>query len=1311
MSDLDKTKESLESKKNQEKDLKWKFIKEFSKTFLAWKDKTLFINEIIKSENITDSKIIKRKLELFQAKSDDVEIKNFDLSKINIFDLKRLVWKDYLKLKNSRLSLRELTLKEFCISSKEFDNNLSEEIYKLSISEIEKLLNSETELSKFINEKIWFELEKREDLFPFNFLWYDDSQKLHILNNLSPQNLRREVVNILNDMSNWRIIDSDIKTLFQTNLFTLDQKQLLIKTYIPNVDLQKLVNFWIYTQDEAENKKKLILEELTKDNGFYIAELEDSLSLSDIKISTNDINLTEESIFSLSQNIWFKNLERNIEELKESIDELKEDKIKNSKTKWPQTLKSVIKELSNNPNIKDIKKFTKGNIFKLTKKDNNWITQELYIKVIDIDEVNKKIILQDIWTWEAISLTEKTEPRELDYFEFLDLSNLDNVSMSFFTNDEIESKVEEWIIDKIDLKQYKKEDLDDINNYPIYKNAFFSSKQDELNHLIDLHNQWMVHDSDLWRLDDIQSFIDDWRVTDETLLDFLNFQELLSELDKIDSGWKNLWLKKWLFLETKDWWVHEISGISDWEIVVRTSWIDEEPIDYETFLMAFKNLDTKRVKKIDNFSEVIDSFKETDNKNWWKLTFEDWKIISNDSNNKEKNKDKVVEYFVSDKEDDIIRVHEISWDNITVSFWERKSDHSGNEKLYIKWANKETFNLNEFKTRILWDSKYNFRPSWETWKKIENEEESSWNKFKSSFLKRLFNRSSILDLLAWSKIFLHSIEESLKKWNDLKAANFALSIWWFLPEELRADLKIKVESEEAESMEKALKWLWSVDSPDAVNRIKWWLSNRDTPEYKKEAGLIFMLSKYGHLTAKWALYEYRWKYLWYEALGWKVWDDFFNEVKNESLSASITFSEEYLVHKLLKKQCWESPFKWHKRRSRLHKEYENKWSSWISDEVEKWYKDASAKRKSSQMIYWWHDEAKWGTTSNAIWWYKKAIERGWELEEMNEWFFCLLYSGAAFDLDQKTYLNARSLWQSGMPIITTRFFSTVPEMKLFNDTVLRLSSIIWEQYPDKFPNIYSDAKEIHEMVENKKWKEKDRLGMTINFWKKYWKVLSNSLYMKHIWDSEFSKTDKTVLLRKDNDPILQEYFNKVREFTWEDAFKKDFMDDACWDAWVSWLDTKKMVVQYLYMDTGGWYRDKNMWPKMWNWISNDIKSTFSKTFSDNPNEDLLLKRKYLRIIFRDLLSGILEVWWFRKDMLMSYNNSSSDIWQDLNSWWVVLQDYMWHSPSNVLAWEADNLIDNAIDNILSWRKVSTWNSFDSILESVKTWVWENLKSK
>jgi hypothetical protein len=48
-------------------------------------------------------------------------------------------------------------------------------------------------------------------------------------------------------------------------------------------------------------------------------------------------------------------------------------------------------------------------------------------------------------------------------------------------------------------------------------------------------------------------------------------------------------------------------------------------------------------------------------------------------------------------------------------------------------------------------------------------------------------------------------------------------------------MKIKVESEEADSMAKALESLKKVDSKDAAKMIDRWITNKNTPEYKKEA--------------------------------------------------------------------------------------------------------------------------------------------------------------------------------------------------------------------------------------------------------------------------------------------------------------------------------------------------------------------------------------------------------------------------------------------------------------------------------------------
>jgi hypothetical protein len=51
-------------------------------------------------------------------------------------------------------------------------------------------------------------------------------------------------------------------------------------------------------------------------------------------------------------------------------------------------------------------------------------------------------------------------------------------------------------------------------------------------------------------------------------------------------------------------------------------------------------------------------------------------------------------------------------------------------------------------------------------------------------------------------------------------------------------------------MDDAVSRLGAIDSSDAVNLIYKRISNKNTEEYKKEAGMIFMMQKYGTLYNK-----------------------------------------------------------------------------------------------------------------------------------------------------------------------------------------------------------------------------------------------------------------------------------------------------------------------------------------------------------------------------------------------------------------------------------------------------------------------------
>ena len=550
-------------------------------------------------------------------------------------------------------------------------------------------------------------------------------------------------------------------------------------------------------------------------------------------------------------------------------------------------------------------------------------------------------------------------------------------------------------------------------------------------------------------------------------------------------------------------------------------------------------------------------------------------------------------------------------------------------------------------------------------------------------------------------MMLDSIEETLKKWNDLHAAQVALRMWKFLPDEIRAELEIKVETAEWSEMDKELEGLGKVDSPIATKRILWWLKNKDTPEAKKEAGLMFMLSKYGVLYAK-KLEVHRWEYLWYQAFGWRVWDALYLEVKAEAEESDVTFSEETLMHRLINRQCKGRLHP--KRRSRLHKEFEWKWKAGIKEEYDKWYSDATNKRTAVDMIRWGMEEAMDGTVPNSIWWFKRAIERWWSLEDMSEWFFSLLYSGVLYNVDQATFLNIKSLWDGEwMPIIMTRFSTQKSDMVLFNKVVLDISKRMQEIYPE-LDGIEKAAQELFDSAQWWKWKERDRIKAAQKFWKDYGTPVSRALNFSKTADGTYSQTDKMIFLEQEDNENFKTYYDKVQWFTKEWTFKKDLMDDACWVVGLTGLNTNQLAKQYLQLSTWGQLKEESVGTKIWDEFMVDIDAINNKRFHKDDEKNIEEKKRYLRDFLKDLFSAFLSnhAW----NALSFYNKTTSDIWQVLHTWDVdLVKDFDWMSSADIYEWRKGwDVINKVINKILSWNTSSgpsLQNPLDKIISSSK----------
>jgi hypothetical protein len=407
------------------------------------------------------------------------------------------------------------------------------------------------------------------------------------------------------------------------------------------------------------------------------------------------------------------------------------------------------------------------------------------------------------------------------------------------------------------------------------------------------------------------------------------------------------------------------------------------------------------------------------------------------------------------------------------------------------------------------------------------------------------------------------------------------------------------------------------------------------------------------------------------------------------------------MYVFIKKQCKDNWYAWIKRRSRLHKAFKGTWPPWVEDEMKTGHVDASDERTPRAMVDGWIGEMMGWTTSNAVWWFQKAIERGWTLEEMSEGFFTLLYSGAIYNVDQKTYLKIKWLWDwEGMPMIMARFSSYKSDMQLFNSTVFELSKRIWDEYPDEFPGIKEEAEKLFDDAKWNVWSDVSRIKRAQAFWKKYWTPLARALNMAHTWDTSYSKTDKVIYLESETNPIFKKYYDSTRKFAIEWTFKKELMEDAMWYTWVTWLNTNHVTKQFLKMDVWGSMKE---WPAavlVWKNISKDIKSVPSMDL------DINTKKRYLLKALRDITSWFIANHWWREDALKAYNNNTSDIWQDLNSWGINIYDDLWEFSPWQIEDESNGVINEILNKVVN--NILSWASNDS--ERYRSW-FEKAKSE
>jgi len=1381
-------------------DLKQEFLSSFVKEQLQANTKNAFLDEIEGKDSLSDTTTIETSLKSFKAWND--KFSSFELKNINIFDLKRYISKDYLKLNNSRQKYLEKVLLDYEITDSA-KKVIEKSIKNKSELELAKLVNSDRDNRAFLESKLSGTLTKK-DAFDVLSKLNSETAKFRLKSLGSSKKYQVESI-LWNIASTWKIKDADLRILFETWFFSHAEKREFIKTYIPFIDLKRAVDINLYTDLEAQKYKKEILwKELKKWNSFFSKndltdkqkdEIISSASLSDISISTKTFLWSESNLDVLADKIGFANFEKDFEN---NLDEAKKGQLK----WWPQSLESLKQILENNDKnhnkIQNISKFIKWNVLKVSVTDEkSWKIETSFLEIINTDDTKKSFSYRIIGYNDEIIQNSNSEIKNNTYIEFAEsFEKNKNISLDIQTKKEINDNVksgvlksklnifshiwEDWLkteieelnkeikekkvelktrnksddtknivesIEKeindleVEKKKLEKEEVKVNKSWNLDEKSRITSEIEEIDKSIKNKEESLKKYFDLEEDPEYKEILDKITEKQDQLdnLDEYNFKNLLKVLDENDPKWSEILasdgrkgLFKGMYIETKKW-IFEITWIDreSWEIILRNPVGLVQNLDFFSFSEAFKQEKAKRIKPIDNMESLLSDLSWEDDL-WKEHEIKNWKLIAKKVQVWGEEKDMEVDYLVS-KDNELIKIVS-SWNwQITIQFWEKKDlwDLNPNNKedkkilskvkkdknWEYKWElvslddRKHTYTLTEFKKLISnnWDS---FTPDWQIWKEkiISDPKENNDGNFHNSFVSKFFNNFSFAELYSGWKLMLDSITESLKKGNDVHSAKVALSFWKFLPDEIRADLQAKVDGSESEAMDKELKELWKVESGDAINRIKKWLYNKDTPEYKKEAWMLFMLSKYWTLNAKWPLASERWKWSWYKAFGWKVNDELFLKIQKEAADDGVGFTEEVLMYRLLTDQCKVHKYSNIKRRWRLYKEFEWKNKAWISDELEKWHKEAESMRQFSSRNKWAISESMWGEFNNWLWKYKSAVWRWWEFHEMNEYPFIVAFSWAWYWLQEAQLNEFKGYINTYWGLIFTRFMADISWMELLNDTVVELSKRYEEIDPIRFKWIYERAKTIKLNQKNWSISEKSKMQDAQSFWKDFWKPLTRSMHFLNNQNREYEQTDKIILLEEGNNDVFKRYKTKVWQIVEEGSFSdKWVMDDQWWEMWWTWL-WWKVFSQIGWIDQQWKFAN---WPaakKSWREVVWELTQTNNKILVWNDLNSVKNRQSQRFIIQKTLLwllQYISERGW-QKNIMSLFKDWLWDVWNQLQKMWISehIDEIKRISGDEFKAWTMESkIILNKITDKLMSNDYSS-NNIDDDSDGIST---SNLK--
>jgi hypothetical protein len=139
------------------------------------------------------------------------------------------------------------------------------------------------------------------------------------------------------------------------------------------------------------------------------------------------------------------------------------------------------------------------------------------------------------------------------------------------------------------------------------------------------------------------------------------------------------------------------------------------------------------------------------------------------------------------------------------------------------------------------------------------------------------------------------------------------------------------------------------------------------------------------------------------------------------------------------------------------------------------------------------------------------------------------------------------------------------------------------------------------------------------------------------------------------------------------------MSDAVWAAWLSWLNTQK-IVELFFSQNPNWFVNEKMANMMWEHISWDIDSVKDKNLTDEE------KKRYLVSILRDVVAWL--VWLSMFDSAIDRLNTKWVVWKSFTKWGLDIRKF-WTVRPDVVNGNYDNILEEVAENILNNSGSST----------------------